>query len=104
MHNETKTYVFDIDGTICTNTNGNYELAEVFPDVVDKINRLYNTGNVIKMMTARGSQTKIDWTELTKNQLNDWGVNYHELIMNQKPHADIFVDDKAINAAAFRLL
>ena len=99
-----KIYVFDIDGTICTNTNGAYEAAQPYIDVVEKINKLYNDGNTIKMMTARGSQTKIDWTELTKKQLSNWGVNYHELIMNQKPHADIFVDDKSINAAAFRLL
>ena len=56
------------------------------------------------MMTARGSTTGIDWTDLTEHQLNKWGVNYHELIMNKKPHADIFVDDKAINISSFRLL
>ena len=32
--------------------------------------------------------------ELTKQQLDDWGVKYHELIMG-KPHADYFIDDKA---------
>ncbi len=99
-----KIYVFDIDGTICTNTNGAYEEAQPYLDVIEKINKLYNEGNTIKMMTARGSVTKIDWTTLTTEQLNNWGVKYHELIMNQKPHADIFVDDKAINAPAFRLL
>ena len=99
-----KIYVFDIDGTICTNTNGRYDEAVPYEDVVEKINKLYDSGNVIKMMTARGAQTKIDWTELTVSQLSEWGVKYHELIMNKKPHADIFVDDKSINAAAFRLL
>jgi len=99
-----KTYVFDIDGTICTNTNGAYESAVPFEDMVKKVNDLYSNGNVIKMMTARGSTTGIDWTDLTSKQLNDWGVKYHELIMNKKPHADVFVDDKAINAATFRLL
>ena len=32
--------------------------------------------------------------DLTKQQLDDWGVKYHELIMG-KPHADYFIDDKA---------
>ena len=32
--------------------------------------------------------------DLTKQQLDDWGVKYHELIMG-KPHADFFIDDKA---------
>ena len=104
MNKETKIYVFDIDGTICNNTFGAYEIAVPYRDMVEKINKLYGAGNTIKMMTARGTQTKIDWTELTTKQLDEWGVKYHELIMNQKPHADIFVDDKAINAAAFRLL
>ena len=99
-----KIYVFDIDGTICTNTNGDYEKALPFQEIVDKINELYKSGNTIKMMTARGSTTGIDWTDLTARQLELWDVKYHELIMNKKPHADVFVDDKAINAAAFRLL
>ena len=33
-------YVFDIDGTICNNTDGNYEQAEPFSDRVKKINNL----------------------------------------------------------------
>ena len=31
---------------------------------------------------------------LTKMQLDIWGCKYHELIMG-KPHADMFIDDKA---------
>lgn len=101
---KTKIYVFDIDGTICSNTNGDYESAVPYEDVIQKINQLYDSGNTIKMMTARGSTTGIDWTSATQKQLNEWGVKYHQLIMNSKPHADVFVDDKAINVASFRLL
>ena len=32
--------------------------------------------------------------DLTQQQLKEWGVRYHELIMG-KPHADMFIDDKA---------
>ena len=92
-----KTYVIDIDGTICTNTFGEYNKAEPFFDRIAYINNLYLKGNIIKFFTARGSSTKIDWTEITKKQLSDWNVNYHELIMG-KPEGDIFIDDKAFNS------
>jgi len=54
------------------------------------------------MQTARGKSSGIDHTELTKKQLNDWGYKYHELFpMFSKPTADIFIDDKGINAAVW---
>ena len=98
-----KIYVFDIDGTICTNTDGDYEKAEPFGDVIETINKLHKNNKII-MMTARGAVTGIDWTEFTKQQLASWGVNYHELIMNKKPYADVYVDDKAMNICSFRLI
>ena len=91
-----KTYVFDIDGTICSNTNGKYELASPYYERIDFINDLYKKGNIIKYFTARGTTTGIDWHELTKKQLNEWGAFYHELILG-KPQGDIYVDDKGFN-------
>ena len=38
--------------------------------------------------------------DLTKQQLEEWGVKYNELIMG-KPHADLFIDDKGINCDDF---
>lgn len=98
-----KVYVFDIDGTICTNTDGAYEAAQPFEKMIEKINSLYENNKII-MMTARGATTGIDWSDYTAKQLLKWGVKYHELIMNQKPYGDVYVDDKAINASAFMLL
>ena len=95
-----KTYVFDIDGTICTNTNGAYEKATPLEANIEKINRLYNEGNEITYWTARGSTTGIDWTELTTKQLEKWGVKYTELRM-RKPDYDLFICDKAINSEVF---
>jgi glycerol-3-phosphate cytidylyltransferase len=95
-------YCFDIDGTICTLvTNSDYPTAQPLPHVVREINRLYDTGNTIKIMTARGCVSGKDHTELTRQQLAEWGVRYHELIMNSKPHAHLFVDDRAINVEAW---
>ena len=98
-------YCFDIDGTICTPVeNSRYELAEPFSKMVYKINELYDRGHTIKVMTARGCVSGKDWSDFTKEQLANWGLKYHELIMNKKPHAHVFVDDKAINVSAFMLL
>ncbi|MDC0076721.1 hypothetical protein OAJ33_00560 [Acidimicrobiaceae bacterium] len=93
-------YCFDIDGTICTNTNGDYEKAEPFVDRINLVNKLYIEDHKIILFTARGSTTNLDWTELTKQQLKDWGVKYNELIFG-KPDADIFVDDKGISDKIF---
>lgn len=89
-------YAFDIDGTICSNTYGKYELAEPFEQRIEVINHLYKNGHTIKMFTARGSTTTKDWYKFTNAQLNKWGLKFHFLIMG-KPEADIFIDDKAIN-------
>jgi hypothetical protein len=93
-------YIVDIDGTICTNTGGEYEKASPLEANIDKINRLYDEGNKITYWTARGSTTGIDWTDLTTQQLDEWGVRYTELRM-KKPDYDLFICDKAVNAETY---
>ena len=93
-----KKYCFDLDGTLCTNTWGDYDKAVPYAECIDEVNRLFDKGNIIKIFTARGTTSKIDHTELTKMQLESWGCKYHELIMNIKPSADVIIDDIAINA------
>ena len=90
-------YCFDIDGTLCTRTDGDYTLAEPFYDRIAVVNALHAAGHVIKLFTSRGSTTGIDWREATERQMQAWNVRYHELIMG-KPEADIFIDDKAFRA------
>ncbi len=90
-----KIYVFDIDGTICSNTFGEYAKAEPIRKRINLINKLFDQGNIIKLFTARGSTTKIDWKELTKEQMTKWGVKYHELILG-KPEGDFYIDDKGV--------
>ena len=87
-------YIFDIDGTLCTNENDDYSFATPLNKRIDIVNKLYDDGHTIKIFTARGSATGIDWKELTKKQLVEWKVKHHELIFG-KPHADVFIDDKA---------
>jgi len=90
-------FVFDIDGTICNNTYGEYNKAEPFKERIKIINDLYHSGHIIKYFTARGSGTGIDWREITKNQLKNWEAKYHELILG-KPEGDHYIDDKGQNA------
>jgi len=102
-------YCFDLDGTICdtpmrpSDNKPGYLEATPFPFMVEQVNRLYDEGHKIIIMTARGRGSGIDWTELTLEQLDRWGVKYHELEpMFHKPTADIFIDDKGINSEEWK--
>jgi len=64
----------DIDETICNSPNK--------PDYTAS--------------TPIGTQTGIDWTDVTKKQFSDWGVRYHDLKFG-KPYYDLFIDDKNMN-------
>ena len=97
-------YCFDLDHTLCNTPsdedghNVRYWDATPIPFMVGQVNRLYDEGHHIIIQTARGRSSKIDWTDLTKECLERWGVKYHELEpMFHKPNADIFIDDKGIN-------
>jgi hypothetical protein len=103
-----KKYVFDIDGTICSLTDGNYLEAEPWLERIRLINNLYDEGNYIVFQTARGMGSsgnnveiaKEKWEAITKTQLNNWKVKYHLLFMG-KPSGDIYIDDKAISDKNF---
>ena len=88
-------YCFDIDVTICS-TNCEYEDAKPYENVINKINSLYNSGNIIILFTSRGTGSGIDWSTFTKKQVDSWGVKYHELLFG-KPRYDVFIDDRGIN-------
>lgn len=95
-------YFVDVDGTICTDTQGKYPTATPFKDKIQKINKLYDEGHTIVYYTARGmTRAKGDvhkayeyCYDLTQNQFEEWGVKYHELRLG-KPYYDVFFDDKS---------
>ena len=103
-----KNYIFDIDGTICTVTDGNYAQALPLKQRICKVNALYEQGNKIIFQTARGmgrSSNNIEnayelFYDITKKQLDDWGVKYHQLFLG-KPAGDIYVDDKGCKDVDF---
>lgn len=90
-------YCFDLDGTLCTNTEGEYERAEPIPVAIAEVNRLHAAGHDIVIQTARGATTGIDWRARTEAQLAAWGVRYRALYFG-KPTADVYIDDKARSA------
>ena len=107
----TKTYIIDIDGTICSNDNyeeGNYRKCYPLKDRIKVINQLYSKGNTIIYFTARGMgrhkgnafNAYNEFHELTKKQLDKWGVKYNKLILG-KPSGDVYIVDKGIKADDF---
>jgi len=107
-----KTYVFDIDGTICylpdDTVDNDYSNSIPLLERIKKVNELYDTGNTVIYQTARGMGRHRNTVELavsgfydiTKNQLDAWGCKYHSLFLG-KPAADFYIDDKGINVEDF---
>lgn len=90
-------YYIDIDNTICTAVeNAEYSKATPFEGRIEEYNKLYEDGHTVVYWTARGTTTGIDWYVTTKEQLDSWGVKYHDLKLG-KPYYDVFIDDKSIN-------
>ena len=40
-------YCFDIDGTLCSDTHGNYPEAAPCLEVISKLNKLYDAGHMM---------------------------------------------------------
>lgn len=91
-------YFIDIDDTICTLSGTmQYTTAQPIAKAIEKVNRLYDEGHRVVFWTARGTQSGLNWRQLTEDQLLSWGVRYHELRFG-KPVYDVFIDDKNINS------
>lgn len=87
----------DIDETICNSPNKpDYTTSTPIKENIAKANKLYDEGHLIVYWTARGTATGVDWSDLTKQQLDAWGVKRHGLKFG-KPSYDLFIDDKNIN-------
>ena len=86
----------DIDETICFYDGIGRVYKNAIPNYnnIDKINKLYDEGNIITYWTARGCVSKVDYYELTETQLFRWGAKYHELSVGDKPNYDLLICDK----------
>lgn len=92
------TIVFDFDGVICRNNNGDYKNAPPIPKTISNINRIYDSGYRVVIATARygqrhpGKQYQYGFLEAVE-WLKINGVKYHELRMG-KEAGDLYIDDK----------
>ena len=104
-------YVIDIDDTICIpgfTEETKYTGATPILDRIAKINKLYDDGNRILYLTARGmgkykkssDLAHMEHYEFTREQLISWGCKFHELHMG-KPSGDYYIDDKGVNSNDF---
>jgi hypothetical protein len=94
----------DIDDTICNSPNRpDYTVCYPILENIIKANKLYDDGHLIVYWTARGTATGIDWSDITKKQLKEWGVKYHDLKFG-KPNYDLFIDDKNMNTKDWNLI
>jgi len=102
------TYVFDIDGTICNSTGSDYHDSAPISERITVVNRLYDSGHTIIFQTARGmgrsgnspAYATTAFYEMTKTQLESWGVKFHGLFLG-KPAGDVYIDDKAVRDTDF---
>ena len=90
-----KKLVIDIDGVVATLVkSGDYSKSKPIRENINRINKLKQSGLKIIFYTARGSETEINWEQITKDQFKKWGLLYDELKFG-KPAADLYIDDKA---------
>jgi len=86
-----QSYVFDLDGTICTETRGEYHNAQPIREAVEVVNRVYRSGAEVIVHTARGMKRYNNDAAMvyamlydtTRSQLASWGVEYDKLIMGK---------------------
>jgi hypothetical protein len=100
---EVRTVCFDLDGVICTQTDGGYAHAQPIAGAIALINCLHDEGYRIIIHTARFMgrnhgdviATYKAGYSFTVDQLAGWGVKYHDLYMG-KPAYDVVIDDRSV--------
>jgi CMP-N,N'-diacetyllegionaminic acid synthase len=107
-----KTIAFDLDDVLCWHSPeydklgvDKYLYCEPIDSAIDMVNEYFDSGNKIVIYTARGmSICKGDvhlvydtLYNLTYDQLLDWGVKFHRLVMGKLSY-DLLIDDKVMNS------
>lgn len=105
---ETKTLVVDVDDTISTHVNRDYENAIPHREIIDKLNNLRKNGWKIIYHTARGQVSCNGDIERIKKErlpvLIDWmnknDVQYDDVLVG-KPLGFYYIDDKSVRPDEF---
>lgn len=93
-------YAFDVDNTLLYTEGRNYEGSTPIQGRIDYVNKLYDRGHYIILYTARGTRSGIDYSQLTKDQAESFGIKHHEVVTGKLDY-DLFVDDKAMSTNEF---
>lgn len=109
MQNGDYIVAVDLDETLCYRPSGfagitKYLHCKPKQSNIDKVNALFDKGYTIKIYTARGmtvysgdvSKIYSNLYELTKRDLDKWGIKYHQLVMG-KLGFHILIDDRVMN-------
>jgi tRNA A-37 threonylcarbamoyl transferase component Bud32 len=95
--------VIDFDGTLALGDTS--DINKMIPNntLVSLINEMYEDGNTIKIVTARGAKScstfnerKDKYYDIISKWLKKYYIKYHELSFN-KEYGDIYLDDKGYN-------
>ena len=106
-----KVIAFDLDDVLCERDSdlggpiAKYKNCKPIYKMIDICNKCYESGSHIIIYTARGMTTQkgninsvySKLYEMTKKQLDQWGVKHHQLVMG-KIHYDLLIDDKALSS------
>lgn len=101
---ELKSFLIDIDGTICDDIPNEeahkMATAAVYEDALEQINQWYDEGNEITFFTARLTEH----AEVTEEWLKRHGFKYHGVIYNKprytgKPYH--WIDNRPVKATTY---
>jgi len=102
-----KRIVLDFDDTLAYTSDRDWANAEPNLELIEKCNKLYDSGWIIDIFTARGSiscRSRVEAAEKYGSQIEEWlnkhHVKYHALSFD-KPLAAYYVDDKGITPEDF---
>ena len=87
------TFFVDIDGTIVKYrkfSELSSSILEPIQDVIDYLNQQYEDGAIIIVTTARPDSYEL----FTKQELEQIGLNYHQLVMNCGRGTRVIFNDK----------
>jgi capsule biosynthesis phosphatase len=97
-----KTIIFDFDGVVCANNNGDYANSPPYPHAIEQISKVYDLGYKVVLFTARyGDRLNGCAARQYNAGYEEWltwmrkhNVKYDEAWMG-KPAGSMYVDDKA---------
>jgi uncharacterized HAD superfamily protein len=88
-----KVIAVDLDGTLCKSEYWGEGIPEPEKVIIAEVDRLFMAGAIIIIYTAR----RPEYARETYAWLDYYGVPYHGVMMQKKPGADLYIDDKALN-------